>query len=244
MSARGSYVRIKQHVLGKIRTGAWAPGTLIPTEQELADSFGCARMTAHRALRELAEEGMVERRRRSGTRVALQTARNAVFEIPRVDREIESQGAKYRYERISRRIVRPPNDTVARRLGIPETRTALRVECLHYASDVPFQFEERWINLEAVPDARGEAFLDKPPNVWLLERRPWSEVEHVISAAAASARVAKRLEIRAGDALLVVERRTRLEARVITWVRMLHPGPFYRLRTRAGRAPGIPGPAA
>ena len=236
VSTRGSYLEIKHHVLGKIRAGAWPPGTLIPKERELAEAFGCARMTVHRALRELADEGVVERRRRSGTRVALQTTRSAMLEIPRVDQEIERQGAIYRYQRISRRIVRP-SGAVAGHLGIPETREALRVDCLHFASDVPFQLEERWINLDAVPDARSESFRDRPPNVWLLERMPWFEVEHVISAAAASARQAKRLETGAGDALLVVERRTWIDTRVITYVRMLHPGRFYRLRASADPAP-------
>lgn len=237
MNARGSYLEIKHHVLGRIRAGTWPPGTLIPKEQELADTFGCARMTVHRALRELADEGVVERRRRSGTRVALQTARSALFEIPRVDHEIETQGAIYRYRRLSRRVLRP-NATVAGQLGIAQTREALRVDCLHFASDVPFQLEERWINLDVVPDARTESFLDTPPNVWLLARRPWSEVEHVISAASASARDAGRLEIGTGDAMLTVERRTWIDARVITYVRMLHPGRFYRLR--AGTSPAPP----
>ena len=242
MTTRGSYLEIKHHVLGKIRAGTWPPGTLIPKEQSLADTFGCARMTVHRALRELAVEGVVERRRRSGTRVALQTSRNALLEIPRVDHEIERHGAVYRYQRLSRRIHRP-SDTVAGQLGIPKTGEALRVVCLHFASDVPFQLEERWINLDTVPDARTESFIETPPNVWLLERRPWSETEHVIGAAAASTRDAGRLEIGTGDALLTVERRTWLDDRVITYVRMLHPGRFYRLRAGTGQAPHPANPA-
>lgn len=241
MTTRGSYLEIKHHVLGKIRDGTWPPGTLIPKERDLAEAFGCARMTVHRALRELADGGVVERRRRSGTRVALQTSRSALFEIPRVDHEIESHGAAYRYRRLSRRI-RRPGDTVAGQLGIPKTVEALRVVCLHFASEAPFQLEERWINLEVVPDARTESFIDTPPNVWLLERRPWSEVEHVIGASAATARDAGRLDIGTGDALLTVERRTWLDDRVITYVRMLHPGRFYRLRAGTARAPHPPSP--
>ena len=64
MKPRNSYKQIKQDVLEQIRDGHWRPGELIPKEQALADSLGCARMTVHRALRELAEEGVLERRRR------------------------------------------------------------------------------------------------------------------------------------------------------------------------------------
>ena len=241
MTTRGSYLEVKHHVLEKIRTGIWPPGTLVPKEQELADEFGCARMTVHRALRELAGEGLVERRRRSGTRVALHTTRSAPFEILRIDREVERHGATYRYRRLSRRILRP-SDAVAARLGIPPTQETLRVDCLHFASDVPFQLEERWINLDVVPDAQTQSFLDTPANVWLLGRTPWSDIEHVISAQTASARIAGRLELDPGDALLIVERKTWLDARVITYVRMLHPGRFYRLRASTGEAPGASDP--
>ena len=99
--------------------------------------------------------------------------------------------------------------------------------------------KRRRINLDVVADARAETFLDSPPNVWLLERSPWSEVEHVISAVAASARDAARLEVETGDAHLSVERRTWVDAHVITYVRMLHPGRFYRLRAFAGQTPRV-----
>lgn len=237
MSTRGSYRNVKQHVLGQIHSGVWRPGALIPKEQELADTFGCARMTVHRALRELAEEGVVERRRRLGTRVALQTERSAFIEIPRVDQEIEATGASYRYARIARRVARP-NATSAAHLNMPTDQKALRVECLHYANDVPFQLEERWINLAVVPEAGGESFLERSPNAWLLEHRPWSDVEHVISAVGATARAARHLEIKAGDPLLVVERRTWSDEQVITSARMLHPGRFYRIRAGGRTTPG------
>ena len=45
---------------------------MIPGEEALAREFGCARATVNRALRDLAEAGVLERRRKAGTRVALQ----------------------------------------------------------------------------------------------------------------------------------------------------------------------------
>ncbi|MCP5152688.1 MAG: UTRA domain-containing protein [Ectothiorhodospiraceae bacterium] len=233
MSRPSPYRAVKAHVLARIRSGEWPPGTLVPREEDLAETFGCARMTVHRALRELADEGVVERRRRAGTRVALPTTRTAPVEIPRVDREVEAMGASYRYLRLAR-ATEPASPSAAARLGVPEGTEVLRVECLHHANDSPFQLEERWISLDVVPAAREESFADVAPNVWLLERLPWSDVEHVIGATNATRKVAGHLGIEPGEAVLEVERRTWLERRVITYVRFLHPGRFYRLRT-AGR---------
>ena len=44
----------------------WAPGAVIPTEAALAREFGVSRSTVNRALRALAEEGWLDRRRRAG----------------------------------------------------------------------------------------------------------------------------------------------------------------------------------
>lgn len=233
MSARVSYKHVKDHVLERIRSGQWRPGELIPKEQALADSFGCARMTVHRALRELAEAGLVERRRRSGTRVALQTSRNATLEIPRVDREIEATGAHYCYQRLSRRQV-GADPMLRERLALTRRSRLLHVRCVHFAGATPFQFEERWINLEVVPEALEQSFKSVPPNIWLLEHKPWSRVEHVIRAANASAALAGHLDLAEGDAMLVIERRTWSEAQVITFVRQSHPGHFYTLRAGSG----------
>jgi GntR family transcriptional regulator, histidine utilization repressor len=43
--------------------------------------LGCARATVNRALRDLAEAGLLERRRKGGTRVPLTPVRKATFEI-------------------------------------------------------------------------------------------------------------------------------------------------------------------
>lgn len=55
-------------MLNRIRNGTWPEGGLIPTEAELAAEFGCARAT-NRALQALAQSGVLERRRKVGTRV-------------------------------------------------------------------------------------------------------------------------------------------------------------------------------
>lgn len=47
-------------------------GATIPTEFELAANYSVSRITARRALFELAEKGFVERKRRTGTRVIFQ----------------------------------------------------------------------------------------------------------------------------------------------------------------------------
>ena len=47
------YQQVKDHVMRKIADGSLSAGERVPSEQELVQEFGVARMTANRALREL-----------------------------------------------------------------------------------------------------------------------------------------------------------------------------------------------
>ena len=53
-----------------IAQGFWAPGARLPSEAEFTAATPCSLGTVQRALRRLADDGVIERRRRSGTVVA------------------------------------------------------------------------------------------------------------------------------------------------------------------------------
>jgi DNA-binding FadR family transcriptional regulator len=53
--------RIQRDIERKILSGAWRPGHRIPFEHEIMKQYGCARMTANKALAGLAEAGLVVR---------------------------------------------------------------------------------------------------------------------------------------------------------------------------------------
>ncbi|MFP3942875.1 MAG: UTRA domain-containing protein [Alphaproteobacteria bacterium] len=222
---------VKARLLARVRERIYAPGARIPGEAELAEEFGCARATVSRALRELAEAGVVERRRKAGTRVVAEPVREATVTVPLVRAQIEARGQAYRYALLDRRIAMPGAGARAR-LELPPGRKALHVRCLHFADGAPWQYEDRWINLEAAPRARRESFAGISPNEWLVRELPFSDAEHVFHALNAGEAEADFLGVRPGDALFAVERRTRLDGRVITWVRLLHPGASFRMVSR------------
>ncbi|MDJ1132063.1 GntR family transcriptional regulator [Streptomyces iconiensis] len=61
------YLRIRNELEARIRSGELPPGTRLPTEAELQEQHGIGRATAQRVLHELAQAGLVERHRRRGT---------------------------------------------------------------------------------------------------------------------------------------------------------------------------------
>ena len=55
------YLAVKQLIHERIDSGAWPPNFRVPSENELVSELGVSRMTANRALRELASEGVIKR---------------------------------------------------------------------------------------------------------------------------------------------------------------------------------------
>lgn len=229
-SPRASFKAIKDEMTRRIAERVWAPGALIPGEVILADEFGAARATVNRALQELARAGVVERRRRAGTRVALHPVREARFSIPVVGHEIEARGADYGYRLLSRKEETAP-EIVAARLGLTPGSYLLHTRCLHLADRKPYQFEDRWINADAVPAVREEGFTAVGPNEWLVSHAPFSEAEFTFFAAAASAEEAALLQTEPGAPVFVAERTTWLKERPVTLVRLTHPA-SHRMVTR------------
>src|SRR5579871_3761824 len=60
------YHQIYLALRDQIYSGALGYGARAPTEHELAEQFGVSRITARRSLKELADNDLVERRRRTG----------------------------------------------------------------------------------------------------------------------------------------------------------------------------------
>ncbi len=216
------HLQIRRAIARPILSGAWPPGRRVPSEHDLMARFGVSRMTVNRALASLAGEGLVERRRRAGTVVAARPPERAVFEIWDVAAEIARAGAAHRAE-ILARDEGPASAVEADRLRVAPGSPVLRLVLRHLADGAPVQIEERLVALALVPDIRAETFRAITPGRWLLERVPWTEAEHRIDAAGASAAIARHLGIRRGTPCLVVERRTWRGEHAVTHARLTSP---------------------
>ena len=94
------------------------------------------------------------------------------------------------------------------------------LHCLHFADDLPYQFEDRWISLSALPEAKTADFGARGPNEWLVSVVPFSDAEIGFSATAADAQVAKHLGCVPGDPVFLAERSTWWQDKAITYVRL------------------------
>lgn len=225
------YEQIKRVLGQQIISGAWPAGERVPGEEELARHFGTARMTVHRALRELTDNGYIVRRRRAGSFVAAPPAPSAVLEIADMTKVIPQRGQRYRYECLTNE-TQATSAEIAQRLGLSPGTPAQFVLCRHLGDSETVELEERWINLSLLPEAAQQNFHSRTPGAWLLSVAGWTEAEHVISAQNADELTAERLDVDPGTACLVMERRTFQGDAVVTFARLTHPGDRHRLTER------------
>ncbi len=218
---------IRAEVLARIRSRAWPLGALIPGEAALAQEFGVARATVNRALSELARAGVLERKRKAGTRVVALPVRKASFDIPVVRAEVEARGEVYGL-RLLRLEIGPPPVPVTARLG-QDLGEMLHVKTLHLASGRGFAVEDRWLNPAVVPDPRPD-FGAISANEWLVAHVSYASGDISFAAEAALGWEAQALGVAEGAAVFVTERCTWAPDAPITWVRLVH-APGYRLST-------------
>ena len=220
---------IQAEVLRRIHARDWPPGHTIPNEVDLAREFGCARATVNRALQSLADAGLLERRRKAGTRVALHPVGKATVEIPVIRQEIEDRGMHYSYQLIARVIDLPPP-----RLGADAP--ALHVSALHLADDAPYVFEDRWINTGTVPEALEQRFDRISANEWLVTTAPYTHGDISFTAQPASKQQAALLETPENTPVFVIDRTTWDHEATITAVTLTY-APGYRIHTIIGTGP-------
>jgi len=220
MDGANTWQTIRAEALRRMRDGLWTPGARIPNEADLAAEFGCARATVNRALRDLAQAGHLERKRKGGTRVPLTPVRKATFEIAIIRQDVVRRGQRHGYRLVSDSMCLPPGD-IRRTLEWPDNAPLRRVTAVHLADETPFCLEDRWLNpLIAPPEST--PFDRISANEWLVRNVRYSTGSVGFQASGADAAVAHWLSCAEGAALLTLERITATETAPITLVRLTY----------------------
>jgi len=222
-----SWQSIQQEIILRITNRTWQPGELIPGEAKLANEFGCARATVNRAMRQLAESGLLERRRKAGTRVALNPVRKAVLHIQITRQEVEKRGGVYRHALLDRQIKTAP-PYITSRLRLDQNTEMLHLRELHFSDNHPFIYEDRWVNLDVVSDIVKVDFDKISSNEWLVNNAPFSNCDIALSAENASKTEAEMLATTENKSIFINDRITWIGVSPVTCVRLAY-APGYRM---------------
>ena len=222
------YETVKNSIHQRIAEGGGQPGVRLPSERELVQQFGCARMTVHRALRELEAEGLIERRQGSGSYVAELHPISNLLQVRDIHDEIAERGHLHT-TRVCGVTRERSTAEVATAMRLRKGTAVFRCQLVHMENGVPIQFEDRHVNPALAPDLLRQDFTQVTPSHVLFEHAPLTEAEQVVEAVLATSEQARLLDVPAGSALLMVSRRTVSQGRVASIARLYHPGSRYRL---------------
>lgn len=247
-----AYQRIKNAILDNIHSGKWQAGNAISTEMALAEEFGVSRMTVNRALKELSEERVLERRQGSGTFVAQQQFNHTFVEVRNIAQDLKSANRDYQAKVVSKRGITAAmlNDELRRKFGLDkaiksselkdatdirsiknidsEAAVLYEVKIIHFADGQPIQFEERWVDALKVPEFIEQDFSVVNTSDYLIAKSPLERGSYTIRALAAPDEIAALLKITAQSPTLVLCRQTYSAGQVLTFVKMWHAGERYQ----------------
>ena len=222
------YATVKKYVRERIDSGEWPPNHRIPSENEIVSALGVSRMTANRALRELATEGAILRVQGVGSFVASSKGSGPLLGVRNIADEIHERGNVH-----SAKIVLMQEEAAT-----PEVGDALALTVgsavfhsiiTHYENEVPIQIEDRFVNPSVAPLYTQQSFRDITPNAYLTEIAPISHIEQVVEAVSARPWECRLLSIAGTEPCLMIKRRTWSKNVPVTSVRLLYPGSRYRL---------------
>lgn len=222
------YVKLKDYVRSRVEAGEWKIGQRVPSENELVDILGVSRMTANRALRELADEGLVVRVRGKGSFVASRKRTSQFQNVPNIADEISRNGGVHSAKIILLRMENCDPD-LAEALNVDTGSLAAHSIIMHAEDGVPMQIEDRFVNADFAPDYIKQDFSTATPNGYLTAVAPIVRAEQHIEAVSAQAWECKLLAISRTEPCLLVRRRTWSAKGVVSSVRLLYPGSRYRL---------------
>ncbi|GAA2127703.1 GntR family transcriptional regulator [Nocardioides bigeumensis] len=196
------HVAVREYVRSLVE-GADA-GSPAPSERELVQRFGVARMTVRQAMDALVSEGLLERMPGRGTFVA--RPRRRVGRLTSFTEDMERRGMLAESQTLlARREQAGPG--VAKALGITPGDAVIHWKRMRYADNAPMCIEDAYLNEVLLP-----GFLQAAMPTSLFDalaarglRPTWAE--DAITSDKANAEEANLLQVQPGTSVLVVARR-------------------------------------
>ncbi len=222
----------------RIYDGAYEEDEKLPSEQQLVDLFGVSRITAKRALDELAADGLVYRARARGTRVAAQTRTRPVnASVHGLFENVMSLGETTRVRHLEFAETGAPSD-VAKTMGLALGTSVQRAVRIRTTPDGPMAHVTSYVPAD-IGRLYTQQELTAKPLIILLEAKGViaTEARQTINAISAEPTIATHLGVEPGAPLLALNRVVKdSDGRVIEFITALYRPDRYAYRMQLSRS--------
>ncbi len=231
------YEHVKRYLTDRITTGEFGPGEKLPSESEIVQTLSVSRMTANRALRELALEGVIVRVQGVGSFVNEPKTKASILEVRDIhDMVLERHGVH------RRKLVLAQEEAlygeIADLFGREAGSAVSHVLVAHFDRDTPLQLERRFVLSEFAPGLLSLDFERRSIFDYLQAIAPVSELEHIVEASRPDEIEREELHLGRDSPVLRIRRRTWVGSSVVTLSYFSHPCDTYRVvaRVKAGQS--------
>lgn len=223
------YEQVKFYVLKNIGSGEWPTHFQIPSEHTLVKNMGISRMTIHRALRELTQEGFLKRIQGVGTFVAETPHKNITIEFKDIDVSIREQGRHHQCDVHFLQVESITSDYAAR-LGLQEGDRVYRSYMVHRENGVPVMLEDRYVNPKFSADFVDQDFTQLSTESYFRASFAMISHDHHLLAVTSNPEAHHFLELEQPTPCIQINRRTWSENNILSVVRLLYPSHRHELR--------------
>jgi GntR family transcriptional regulator len=144
------YYQLKEEIKKKILNGTYKEDDLIPSERELGEQFNLSSTTVRRALNDLVQEKLLERKAGKGTFVRMSKVKRDLRKVLGFTENMLEMGLSPSTRVLSKKIV-PANLFARERMNLKKGTMVLKLNRLRLASDVPMMLETRYIRTDLCP---------------------------------------------------------------------------------------------
>jgi GntR family transcriptional regulator len=238
-SAIPLYFQIEQDLASSIASGKLAPGSQLPSEEELVRRYAVSRTTVRKAVQELERLGLIEIRRGRGTFVRTEKLTQEFTELTGFVEDMVALGLQPS-AKVLGTAPTEANETVARQLRVPIGTAVMQIRRVRLADGVAMSLDETYLPMDLGRKVV-ENDLDVYPIFSLLEGKydtPLLEADYRIEAVSADPFVAEALGVEVKSPILLIERVSySLDQRPVDYEKLYYRGDKLRLTTRLRRRP-------
>lgn len=202
------YLVIENDIKEKINNGGLKEGDLIPSENELKETYNVSRMTVRQALNNLVNEGLLYRHQGKGTFVSTVKIEKSIQGIRSFTEEMEATNRKVSSKIVSFKEINATKK-IAEKLFLKEGEIVYNIERIRYGNEIPVLYEILHIPKNIFPSITKEVFegsfyeyLENELNLKI------SHCKQSIEARRPSKELTKTLEITGNEPILYIERDT------------------------------------
>jgi GntR family transcriptional regulator len=149
------YHQLKEQIKQNILSGQYKNGDLIPSEREFSDSYDLSSTTIRRALNDLVQENLLERKAGKGTFVRRRKVKRDLRKVLGFTKNMTEMGLTPTTKVLSKKVA-IANAFARERLNLGKRDKVVRLERLRLADDIPVMLETRYIRTDLCPNIEQE----------------------------------------------------------------------------------------